>query len=683
MGLSRTQAIAGAVAVGLIGGAAALGLTRGGGSSSTSASGGPSGGAGGGNAASEDTPHVPHNNKAAIYNVFGLDPPNTKLINDLNDRLDREGYKTNLYVDSSEGGGGGQGGATLDNFVKMADEASVIIINAHGQDFAGNSQDCTIGKGGKGLTRCAIPDPAVPAPTTYVPTVERSTQVQPVIQVEWYPTWEDEQKAFDRYVQSGKYDKNWLYDPKLPNGEFYAPTLLPWRPGDWAPPDANGNQITSLGGARPWLGITQEGIEHFFKGKNVDFIDNLACHSMAVASAFDARSYFGHASTACTGFEVTDEITLFDRLLGKSGVEARPTDKAFALGGFKDPFFQLDPSSKPVVLSPAVKEVSPKEGAVVKPGETTAASITFDAAMKQDSAEGIVSVSGCSGKVENPKWNSETELKFDITIPKDQPEKSMTVTVHQDKALADPGTDDNHHLDGNQSPADKSGEAPNRDDYVYRLSCTNAAVLNVEVRYTGTMTADYTEGGFSYHVQFTWDEVQVGSFEFSDGRVQYLPLQPATLTASGMATSTGRPGAIQDACAYTAPAAPTSTITINAREDPGPSGRVRTTQVVAQMPNAAATQGGSQNSGLLTASGSCTSDSGKGAYPFLFSHPSGTADADGSFAKAGAPTLDGLDLDKLRGSPTVVELPFEYTQTSNTGGTDHVFGQATVTVSLR
>jgi hypothetical protein len=671
VGLRRNPVIA-VGAVGVVIGGLAIGLLNGGGgSNSTSASGGPPGGG----SASEDTPRVPHNKVAAVYNTFGADPRNTTVLKKITDPLASEGYQIESYVDTIEGAGPGQGTATLDNFTKKLPQASVIIINTHGHDFSGESQECSLGKG---LTRCAI-DPSGVTTTSTAPKVERSKTVQPVLHVEWYPTWEAEQQAYDRYVgPGGGYDKEWLYDPVTDKGALLATTLVDIRPGDFVVPDANGNPDPSLGGARPWLGITKAGIEHFFKGKNIDFIDNLACHSMSMATAFDARSYFGHASTACLLFEFFDEAKLFDRLVGKSGVEARPTDKAYALGGFEDAFFQLAPDSKPVVLSPAVKETSPREGGVVKPGETTAASIKFDAAMKQDSADGIVSVSGCSGKVENPKWSSETELKFDITIPKDQPEKSMTVTVHQDQALADPGTDDNHHLDGDQDPADKPGLAPNRDDYVYNLSCTNAAVVNVEVRYTGTITADYTEGGLSYNVNFTWDETQVQAFQFTDGRVEYLPREPPTLTASGMTTTSGRTGGPEEACTYTAAPAPVTTITINARENPGASPRVRTADVLALYPGSAQEEGNDQ----LLASGSCLT-SGRGPQPFLFYNPNGNFDPGGTLSAAQAAQLDGIDLDALASTPRVVEFPFEYTQPGTPSGSDHVVGSATLTVSLR
>ena len=89
---------------------------------------------------------VPHNAKAAIYDLFGLNRDNRELLTTIQEHLSQEGYDVTLYRDSTEGAGG-HGGATLANFVKMARTASVIVINTHGTDFGTNSQSCATGKG--------------------------------------------------------------------------------------------------------------------------------------------------------------------------------------------------------------------------------------------------------------------------------------------------------------------------------------------------------------------------------------------------------------------------------------------------------------------------------------------------------------------------------------------------------
>jgi hypothetical protein len=200
---------------------------------------------------------------------------------------------------------------------------------------------------------------------------------------------------------------------------LWARTLIPYRPGTadgYA--GASASSVPSPGevGLRPWLGITASGIAHFFKGRDIGIVDNLACHSMALAPSFDAQTYFGHADIACANFESEDEPKLFDRLTGIEGVENRTTTAAFAQGGFVDTAFQIDSSSTPVVLSPAVLDTSPGSGGSVK-GLTTPVAVNFDAEMDATRPNEVVTVSGCSATIKNAKWSAGSALKFDLEIP--------------------------------------------------------------------------------------------------------------------------------------------------------------------------------------------------------------------------------------------------------------------------
>src|SRR3954454_13601488 len=240
---------------------------------------------------------VPHNAKAAIYDLFGLNRENRQLLATIQGHLSQEGYDVTLYRDSTEGAGG-HGGATLANFVKMARTASVIVINTHGTDFGSNSQSCATGKGVGRPQKSGIGD------VVLICSKHRQELVQ---QVEWYPTMDALHRAYTRYVTVGGYQKAWLYESP---GDLWASTLAPPRSGDgtW-----KGNRSEGL---RPWLGLTTSGIKHFFGGRKIELIDNQACHSMAFSSSLCATAYLGHATTACTSFEGKDEPLLFDRMTG-------------------------------------------------------------------------------------------------------------------------------------------------------------------------------------------------------------------------------------------------------------------------------------------------------------------------------------------------------------------------------
>src|SRR5690242_6180578 len=70
---------------------------------------------------------VPHNREAIIFDLFGVEPTDRKLIDGIAADLGDEGYRVTLHRDSTAGNGG-NGGATIESFVKMADSASVIVI---------------------------------------------------------------------------------------------------------------------------------------------------------------------------------------------------------------------------------------------------------------------------------------------------------------------------------------------------------------------------------------------------------------------------------------------------------------------------------------------------------------------------------------------------------------------------
>lgn len=284
-------------------------------------------------------------------------------------------------------------------------------------------------------------------------------------------------------------------------------------------------------GLRPWLGLTASGIAHFFAGHQIDLIDNLACHSIVFARDFDARSYFGHTTTACDSLEAKDEPILFDRLAGREGIAARDTVAAFGRSGFADPDFVLAPGADPVVLSPAVEAVEPDRGSTVAAGGTTTVKVKFDATMQPTAVGEMVKASGCGAKVSGGSWSDEDSLlSFKLRTQKGEADQPLTLVIDPRRAIA-PGGGSNDYLDGNQPPSRRNGEIPNDTRYEWRLSCTSSAALTFSITYGGTYSDHAADAG-NVHVddlQMSWHEVLNGSIG-KDGRAVASSVQ---LTVNG------------------------------------------------------------------------------------------------------------------------------------------------------
>ncbi len=463
-------------------------------------------------------PVVPHNDLAVIFNLFGSDPRDRATLATVAGILRNEGYRVESFVDVNEGAGG-PGGATVDNFTTVLPRASVIVVNTHGTDPTGRQRGCP---SGKGIYVQPQPPPAGGATPLPLSACAQGND-EPVLQVQWYPTYTAELTAYNRLLARGL-KASWLFAPPR---ALEAPTLVPPRNGDDVSP---GTPF----GRRPWLGLTASGIAHFFAGHQIDLVDNLACHSIVFASAFDARTYFGHSTTACDSLEAKDEPVLFNRLAGRDGVPARDTIAAYGEGGFVDPDFVLAPGADPVVLSPAVESVDPEDGTKIIAGSHATLKVRFDATMTPTPAADMIEATGCGAKITGGSWSDDDSLlTFKLRTRKSDADERLTLTIDPKRAVA-PGGGDNDLLDGDQAPSPRSGEIPNDTKYEWQLTCAGNANLSFTITYGGTYSDHAADTG-NVHVddlQMSWHEVLNGTIG-KDGRVVASPVQ---LTLNGTVT---------------------------------------------------------------------------------------------------------------------------------------------------
>ena len=420
---------------------------------------------------------VPHNNKAVIYDEFGafgstLLAEDHATIDHIHAALVAEGYDVTVISDPFEGNAGpnDNGGATVENFVKIAQYASVVVIDTHGQDYSGKKQSCTKVKGV--FVEPNFPTEAPPPASGPIPPAPPITSTDPcdiagqraMLSLQWFPTTADE-TAEELRLDSLGFSPSWFdggwadtFRPVTVQDRYY---------GRYKGPYSDGSYIQ----VRPTLALNSAGIAHFFSHAKLDFVDDMSCHSMAMAPAFNATSFVGHDNIACGGFESHDEPLFWDRLTGHYGVQYRTTTAAMAAGGFADPEFEISGGSKPVVLSPATESVSPADGSTVA-GASTDVTVKFDARSRRPAAQELVSVSGCGAQVsDGGGWgDDDSTLNFTVKTDPNTTDNQLTLTINGSEALA-PGDGNNDRLSGNQQPSPGNGEEPNQTAYIWHLAC--------------------------------------------------------------------------------------------------------------------------------------------------------------------------------------------------------------------
>jgi len=403
----------------------------------------------------EDTPAdctavAPANDRAVIFDAYTTTASKYGKNLNLNEEAAvKQALVSEHYRVSEDEGPDGYHWPLLSSFVAIAKQApGVIFISSHGFDPGSASRECIAAKGLMRAYGDHHPAARLTPNEHVVCRNEAGLSVQPE------PSVGAMDRAYKQYLQAGYSD-------------------------DWIEPLKSQSLIgKSIG----YLVLTADGIKHFFGDLHTALVIADACHSMAFDDDFAALSYVGFTSTACDHEDAIDIPVFFDRLLGKAGVPARTTTGAFELEGFKSPVIDLA-YERPVVLSPAVVSATPcasmsvcgSTGGLLMAGASTAGSVAFDAAMDTTNTTGVVDASGCGASISNVVWDQSdpTTLTFDVTVPAGASAGTVTLTVHNQSALAAPGGFANDPLDGN--PTGSSGVAPNGDDYVWQVPCVPMA----------------------------------------------------------------------------------------------------------------------------------------------------------------------------------------------------------------
>lgn len=350
---------------------------------------------------------TPGSKQAVIFSPFGpVKAADMDSMDYFEAKVKDHNYKVTKYLDTTEASDDNPQGATAANFLKLSKKGLVYIVTHGGQD-----------------------NPDTPAVET------------------------------NRLLVEG-------YNTKAARDTAWAAYGAPFVAGDLEKcdrfKDHNEPKNKIFG-----ICITEQGVSSHFKDDNT-IVHVAACFSMNFSDEFNAREYFGYtAASSCPKIKA-DTLKLWGRMHGEvDDGHHRAARKAFEAGGFNAIFAFKHRDGLDTVLSPAVKKHKPNKDEVFEVPVTTDGLVRFDTKMDTtvDPAS-VISIEGCDGKIQDPKWDPPYTLKFKLKL---KTPGDAELTVHAANAKAE--RDYKNNLDGNQVPAGKDHIGPNRDDFKWKIKC--------------------------------------------------------------------------------------------------------------------------------------------------------------------------------------------------------------------
>jgi len=378
---------------------------------------------------------TPPSKSAYIFNTFSGFTPSLNLDTNISNFLGSNGehYHVTLYQNTATG----FGDATVSRLLGLI-HAGVLVINAHSGPAGLDIQ--TYGQ-------CEFLAPGAPFPTCN-------------------PT---QNGVFDRQYLLANRESNKL------NAIYGAATAVSY------------DSYPLTDGTIVWrwdIVVLAAALSAHFGSTVQGIVDVNGCDSLALANDFHPYSFFGNSS-ACSGVAgAVSAEGLWEDLAGQHGASLRVTTSA---KDFSTPFGPA-PYNQPVTLSPAVSSVLPSAGSIISSGDQSG-SVAFDTTMNiTKSAKPAISISGCGVKLQSASWATNgNSLDFNYTMPVTAT-GTVTFTVNAAKVKAQSVSEGpNNELDGNQSPPNTSGEAPNQDNYVWTANC-NSRQISATVSYSVTTT---------------------------------------------------------------------------------------------------------------------------------------------------------------------------------------------------
>lgn len=363
---------------------------------------------------------TPGSNEAVIFSPFGpLSMDDKASMDFVKAKAQDHNYMVTEFLDPTEAGDDNPGGATALNFLSLNGSGLVYVVSH------GDTDD---------PTTPAVVEPNLLLVETYATAIARNTKLA---------------------------------------GYTGPPLPPPFGAGDLVACDQFQDHAQ-----RQIFGIciTEQGITNHFTDNN-SIVHIAACFSFNLREEFNAREYFGYAAVSTCPQIRSDTEALWGRMHGATdNGTRRAASRAFAGGGFTPIFRYLHRADVALqtVLSPAISEHSPTKLPV---SIQVAGSVRFDTVMKQVLPQNAITIVNdtCNATIKNPQWADNFTLTFQIQATQ---HGQLTLKVPAAAAVSAPLIAEKQ-LDGNQNPANTDHVGPNKDDFLWEVTCNPPLVAAV------------------------------------------------------------------------------------------------------------------------------------------------------------------------------------------------------------
>jgi hypothetical protein len=228
------------------------------------------------------------------------------------------------------------------------------------------------------------------------------------------------------------------------------------------------------------IGVTDSGIAQWHGSVDEAIVHAQGCHSAGLNDDWGALVAIGYDNTIPSNFG-GGVLTFWKRMCGlldrgEGNTSRSVGDAAEGIQGQYSghTWHMVVTGEENVVMAPIIIDYQPEMNTLI--GVNCQGYIEFDCGMNTNfPADEVITISEDEGALANVTWSNDHRIDFEIA--EIESTGVIHLIVHQDKAVS---AQNGAELDGNQYPANTSGVAPNRDNFVLRYLTPRLSFMDFE-----------------------------------------------------------------------------------------------------------------------------------------------------------------------------------------------------------